>query len=205
MVSRLMNKAVLAACLWALSTTGAWALTLNITSGGLTATNANYGCPTGASLCQTNADFALSAPASASGYIDINAAGTIATINLFVSSVSFENPALPPGSPITFTNVTYTGTINVFSVGDVISSLGPGTGSVSGTVNGNPFSVSPQISILNCAGGLCGITFGKPGFTNVEAHDWVHTFNVGVAVPEPIAAALVALGVAGLLLRTRRS
>lgn len=199
MVSKMLNKVVMAASLWALSTTGAWAL--SITSGGLTATNANYGCPTGSPLCQSNADYTLSAPANATGSIELNLAGTIATVNMFVSSVTFAPTGA--GSPITFTGVTYTGTVNVFSVGDVISSLGPGTSTVSGTVNGNPFSVSPQLAILNCAGGLCGVTFGKTGFTNVESHDWVHTFNVGV--PEPASALLVLLGVAGLVVRMRRS
>jgi hypothetical protein len=93
----------------------------------------------------------------------------------------------------------------VFSAGDSITGLGPGAGSVSGTVEGNPFAVLPQISILNCGGGVCGITFGKTGFTNVEGHDWVHTFNVNVVVPEPMSAVLVALGVAGMLLRSRSS
>ncbi|MGH9887153.1 MAG: PEP-CTERM sorting domain-containing protein [bacterium] len=210
MVSKMLSKLFMAASLWALSTTGAWALSLTITSGGLTAANANYGCPTGSSLCQTNADFALSAPANASGTIDINAAGTIATINLYVGSVSFSPTGA--GSPITFAAATYSGTVNVLSGTGFVSSVGPGAGSLSGTVGGSPFSASPSISILNCSvsgsTALCGITFGKAGFTNVADHDWVHTFNVSATsnpVPEPTTALLVVLGAAGLLFRARRS
>jgi hypothetical protein len=210
MLRRWLSKSFMAAGLWALSTTGAWALSLTITSGGLTAANANYGCPTGSALCQTNADFALSAPASATGTIDINAAGTIATINLYVSNAVFAPTGA--GSPITFAAATYSGTVNVLSGAGFVSSVGPGAGSLSGTVDGSPFSVSPSISILNCtlSGGtaLCGIAFGKAGFTNVAAHDWVHTFNVTASttpVPEPASALLVLFGVAGMLVRTRRS
>jgi hypothetical protein len=208
--TRWMNRALAAAGLWALSTTGAFALTLQIVGGGMTATNLNYGCPTGAANCQTGSDFSLTSAANAAGSIVINDAGTLATITLEVGSVSFTPTG--GGSPIVFGPVTYTGTASVFSTSSSITGLAPGAGVVTGNVNTTPFLVYPSIFNLNCAipggTGQCGLTFGRTGFTGVAGHDWVHTFNVTVStvpVPEPATALLVAFGVAGLLLRSRRA
>lgn len=207
MATRWLNGALVAAGLWVLSTTGAWAITLQIVGGGLTATNLNYGCATGSISCQVQSNYDLASAVTASGTIDINAAGTIATISLYVDSVTF-NPQ-GSGSPITFSAMTYTGTAPIFTAGSTISGLGPGTGTVSGDVNATPFSANPSIFNLNCAfpggTGQCGLTFGRTGFTNIAGEDWVHTFNVNVTVPEPATALLAALGVAGLLLRSRRA
>ena len=86
---------------------------------------------------------------------------------------------------------------------------GFGTGSVSGTANLSAFGVTPSVNIT-CSYpsgiGTCGITFGRTGFTGVEGHAWVHTFNVSVvALPEPATALLVVFAAAGLLLRSRRA
>ena len=208
MTTQWINRALAVAGLWALSTTGAWALTLQIVGGGLTATNLNYGCPAGSANCQVSQDFTLTSAASASGTIDINAAGTLATISLYVPSVSFTPTG--GGAPIVFSAATYAGTASVLSTASSITGLGPGAGSVSGNANASPFAVYPSIFNLNCAipggTGQCGLTFGRTGFTGVAGQDWVHTFNVTVTtVPEPATALLAVLGVAGLLLRTRRA
>mgnify|MGYP003477600082 FL=1 len=71
MATKWLHRVVTIAGLWALSTTGASALTLQIISGGLSATNLNYACPTGSANCSVSRDFELSALAPASGSIVI--------------------------------------------------------------------------------------------------------------------------------------
>ena len=59
-----LARAAMAAGLFALMTTGAGAVTLNVVSGGLEAANANYGCPTAPGNCVLAArDYALASPA----------------------------------------------------------------------------------------------------------------------------------------------
>jgi hypothetical protein len=119
--------------------------------------------------------------------------------------VTFLGPA---ASTITFAEVDYTGSVNLTDYGGgIYSQDGSATGSVEGTAGGNPFSVSPTIVNMQCGipggAGTCGLSFRSPGFENVEGHDWVHTFNLTVALPEPTTALLVVLGLAGLALRSR--
>ena len=209
-----LERTVLIAGLLALATTGAQAVTLNITAGGMEATNANYGCPTAPGTCVLAArDYSLVAPAIAIGQIVINPAGTVVAISLSVTSATFSGP----GGPISFGPATYLATLSGPSV--VTTPIGPGTGgissgfgtgSVSGSANATAFAVSPNVSIsCNYPGGTgqCGITFGEAGFTNVIGHDWRHTFNVTVvqSIPEPTTGLLVVLGLAGLALRSHRA
>jgi hypothetical protein len=207
-----LARAVIVVGLMTLTTAPAQALTLNIVAGGLEADNLNYGCPTAAGICVLAArNYGLAADVTATGSIEIDLTGTIVDIALYVSSATF-NPT-GPGSPITFGPATYlahlTG-VTTTPIGPGAGGIAPksGTGSVSGDINGSPFSVSPFVSI-NCqypgGAGQCGISFGEAGFTNLLGHDWKHTFNVTVvALPEPATALLVTLGLAGFLLRTRR-
>lgn len=205
MAMKWLARTLAAAAVWALSATGAQALTLQIVGGGLTATNLNYGCPTGSANCLTSADYSLAGAAAATGSLDIT--GSVMTISLYVPSVSFNGP----GSPIAFTGMSYSGTATVSSVGGSIFQSGAGSGTVSGFVNGaTPVSETPGIFNINCltsgGSGQCGITFGRTGFTDVAGEDWVHTFNVNVTVvPEPATLLLLTLGAAGLALRARRA
>jgi len=204
MAARWFHRSLTAAGLWALSTTGAWALTLQIVGGGLTAENLNYGCPAGSAPCSSFKDFTLTTGgATATGTIDISV-GNVATISLFVNSVSFT-PTVP-GSPFTFTSTTYTATIGV-STTATPAAFGSGVGYVTGFANGTPFAAAPNMS-LNCSypGGVgqCGLSVGTVGFTSIEGHDWRQQFNVTVqAIPEPGLTLLAALGIAGLVLRAR--
>ena len=202
MARRWLRTLGLAAALLALPTAGAQALTLNIVGGGQEAGNLNYGCPTASGTCGEAArDYSLTAPAAATGSISINDDGTILSIEILSAGSIFDTT--PAGSPVSFANVVYEASLTTFGTSPGSIDFGFGTGSVSGTVNGNPFSVSPSVSITCLYPGQCGITFGEGGFTNVLGHDWMHTFNVTVVVPEPAHALLVALGLAGLALRAR--
>jgi hypothetical protein len=203
----MMKRLALALGIWLLATAPSFATTLNVTAQGLVATNANYGCPTGSANCQTSLDFQLAGPAAATGSISTNAAGTLATISLDVASATFS-PVPGPGSNDVFTNVHYAGTVSVFTTASVISQLSPATGSVSGLLNGTPFTSSSLVLNLTCAlsggTGQCGVAFGPQSFT-VGGQDWLHTFNVVVVTPEPATAMLLCLGLAGLALHRRRS
>lgn len=208
MVSKWLGRALIGAGLWALTTTGASALTLQVVGQGLWAIPQNYGCLTGSANCLSSADFALGSSAAATGTIIINGAGTLATINLQVASSTFLGPSL---STITFAGATYTGSVAISTFGSNYFQSGAASGAVSGTANLNAFAVLPSITNLNCGlvlgAGQCGLTYGfTGGFANVQAHDWVHTFNLNVvALPEPSSALLVALSVASLLIRSRRA
>jgi hypothetical protein len=183
------------------------ATVLVVTSLGLTAPNANYGCPSASADCFTSLDFQLAGPANATGAITLNDAGTIAQISMDVASVTFAT--VPGGGPsAVFTNVHYQGAVTVFSSPGVISQLpAPGPGSVTGLLNGTPFTSSAEISNLVCttsAGtGQCGVAFGPQSFA-VNGQRWLNTFDVFVRVPEASALLLAALGALGGLALRRR-
>lgn len=210
-----LARAATVAGLFALLTTSAQAVTLNIVSGGLgTNVAATYGCPTAAGNCSlAQRDESLLADATAVGSITVNGAGTVVGISLFVGTANFNGT----GGPISFGPATYLATLSGASV--ITTPIGPGTGGISsglgtgtitGNVNGNPFSIPSASVSISCSypggTGQCGISFGENGFSNVLGHDWRHQFDVTVvaALPEPTTALLVALGLAGLARRSRK-
>ena len=206
---RMRNRIAIALGAWLLATSGAYATTtFNVIANGLTAPNANYGCPVGSANCLTSLDFQLTGTGPATGTIVLNTGGTLATISMDVASVTFAT--VPGGGPSdVFSNVHYAATVAVFSTATVISQLGPGAGTVSGSLNGNPFATPSAVYNLTCAvsggTGQCGVAYGPQVFT-VDGHNWLHTFDVVVApvpLPEASTLLLVLLGAAGLTLRRK--
>jgi PEP-CTERM motif len=182
---------------------------LVVTQNGLTAPNANYGCPAGSLNCLTSLDYQLLGPADALGSIVVDDTGTIATISMDVASATFAPTG--GGANIVFSNVHYAGAVTVFSTSTIVSQTVPGSGTVTGLIDGNPFSTPSAIYNLTCAiggtTGQCGVAFGPQSFS-ADGHDWLHTFAVLVKpstpVPEPSTILFVVLGAAGLTLRRRR-
>ena len=175
------------------------ATTYQVTANGLVAPNQNYGCPSGSANCLTSTDFSLSGTGAATG--DIIVTGSVATLSFDVASVLFAPTGA--GSNLQFTNVHYSGTVNVFSSAGIVSQIGFATGSVSGLLGGNPFTAAALVTNLTCATGAvfgsCSVMFGPSGFS-AGGQDWLHTFDVLVknpdAVPEPSLALLALLGAA---------
>ena len=132
---------------------------------------------------------------------DIVVTGAVATLSLDVASVLFVPTGA--GSNLEFTNVHYSGTVNVFSTASIVSQIGFATGSVSGLLDGNPFTAAALVTNLTCAtdtfGGSCSVMFGPGGFS-AGGQDWLHTFDVLVKVqiplPEPSLALLALLAAA---------
>jgi hypothetical protein len=175
---------------------GASAATFQVTANGLVAPNQNYGCPAGSANCLTSKDFSLSGTGDATGSIVVT--GSVATLSLDVASVLFVPIA---GLNAQFTNVHYSGSVNVFAASNIVSQIGSATGSVSGLLNGDPFSAPAIVTNLTCAtsgaSGSCSVMFGPGGFS-AGGQDWLHTFDVLVNVPEPSLALLALLGAAVL-------
>jgi len=206
---RMRNRIALAlaACLLASSPALA-TTTFNVIANGLTAPNANYGCPLGSLNCLTSLDFQLTGTGPATGTIVLDDTGTLATLSMDVATVTFVT--VPGGgSSDVFTNVHYSGIVSVFSNASIVSQLGPGTGTVSGLLNGTPFLTPSAVYNLTCAvsggTGQCGVAYGPQVFT-VDGHNWLHTFDVVVSpatIPEASTLLLVLLGAAGLTLRRK--
>jgi MYXO-CTERM domain-containing protein len=203
---------------WLLSTSSALAApfifngVVVVSGGGLIAPNANYGCPAGSANCLTSLDFQLVSSTPASGVIEEGyqpgSSLEVGWISLQIASVTFA-PTSGSGPNIEFTNLDYEAFVPVQHLSLIQS--GPGTGTITGMVNGTPFSTASAVYNLACAGsggglgfhGQCGVAFGPQLFT-ADGHDWLNTFNVTtVAGPEPELAALVLLGLTGLALRRR--
>ena len=153
------------------------ATTYVVTNNGLIAPNQNYGCPAGSANCLTSKDFGLVGTSLATGTITLDP--TIASLSLDIASVQFAPTG--SGSNVTFTNVHYSGTVNVFSGPGFVSQSGAATGSVSGLLDGTPFTAPALVTNLTCttAGstGNCSVMFGPSGFS-AGGQDWLHTFGV---------------------------
>jgi hypothetical protein len=206
---RMTKRISIALGVWLLATAPAFASTLfTVAANGLTSTSANVGCPAGSFDCFVSRDFQLAAPANATGTITLNSAATIATISLDIASVTFASVPGGGASDV-FTNVHYQGAVSVAGSSTNFSqNVAPGPGSVSGFLNGTPFTSSSAIVNLSCfvvGSGQCGLAFGPQAFA-VDGHNWLHTFDMFVTatpIPEPSAILLVLLGAAGLTLRRR--
>ena len=206
---KISNRIATALALWLLATSSAFAATtLYVTQNGLTAPNANYGCPAGSLNCLTSLDFQLLGHADATGTIVLDDTGTIATISMDVASATFA-PSSGVGPNMVFTNVHYAGSVSVFSTSTIISQLGPGSGTVTGSLDGNPFSTSSAVYNLTCAissgSGQCGVAYGPQSF-EAGGQDGLHTVAVFVTttpLPEPSTLLFGLLGAAGLTLRRR--
>jgi len=179
-----------------------------VTGGGLIAPNANYGCPAGSADCLVSHDYELVGTASASGTLmDGYQNGVLPEgiqIDLFVPSATFASTT--GGPDLVFTDVSY----DAFVPNQPLSLIqnGPGTGTVTGFLNGTPFSttsgvyntvcVSTGAPVLGGQAGQCGLAFGPQLFT-AGGENWLQTFNLTTGPgPEPADASLVLLGLAGL-------
>lgn len=178
------------------------ATTYVVSGNGLIAPNQNYGCPAGSANCLTSKDYDLVGTALATGTIIVDP--SVATLSLDVASVQFAPTG--GGANAAFTNVHYSGTVNVFTAPGIVSQTGFATGSVSGLLDGTPFTAPAIVTNLTCtttgSTGNCSVMFGPSGFS-AGGQDWLHTFGVLVSVPEPSLALLALLGAAGLALRAR--
>ena len=182
-----------------------------VSGGGLLAPNANYGCPQGSADCLSSLNFELVSSAPATGVIEEGyqpgSSVEVGWISLQIASATFA-PTSGSGPSIEFTNLDYEAFVPVQHLSLIQSA--PGTGTITGMVDGTPFSTTSAVYDLTCASsalppfaGQCGVAFGPQLFT-AEGENWLHTFNVTtVAGPEPALAGLVLLGLAGLAMRRR--
>ena len=189
---------------------------VTVAGGGIVAPNANYGCPAGSADCLASKNFDLVGtgpvtpfPGGSSFIMEgfQNGSGPeVAWINFDVASVTFAPSG--GGASQVFTNVHYEAFVPVLPLSFIQSA--PGTGTVTGLLNGTPFSTTAAVYNLVCATvngvGQCGVAFGPQLFT-AGGENWLHTFNVNVVPgPEPAGVSLVLLGlvgVGGLALRRR--
>ncbi|HTO08277.1 MAG TPA: hypothetical protein VMR86_14615 [Myxococcota bacterium] len=217
----MMRKLTLALAAWLLSAAPAHAsfifnFGVTVTGGGLLAPNANYGCPVGSADCLASEDFALVSSTPASGVVlDGYQNGQLpegGLIDILIANATFA-PVSGVGPDVVFTNLRYQAFVPVLQFSLIQS--GPGTGTVSGEIDGVPFTTDSAVYNLVCAGaggpgtfsGQCGVAFGPQVFT-AGGHNWLQTLNVTTGgFPEPGAAALGLLGglagLGGLFLRRR--
>ena len=143
-------------------------------------------------------------------------------ITLNVASALMPAEAGPNGTfgfagveNILFTNVTYsvTGLLASDIGGGVLTGINTAVGTISGTyelldgslasVSGpTAFSDTAVFGALSCVSGtLCGFQVGAIGDFELDVngtlHDFTHTFNV--SIPEPTTAAMVMLGLLGIV------
>ena len=181
---------------------------LDVTGGGLVAPNASYGCPAASADCLVSQNYELvGAPAAggslADGYQDGHAPEGV-LITLFVPSATFASTG--GGPDLVFTNVSYQAFVPNLPLSFIQN--GPATGTVSGLLDGVPFSTTSAAYNLTCAvvsyAGQCGVAFGPQLFT-AGGENWLQTFNLDVHVgPEPSATSLVAVCLAGVAVRALR-
>jgi hypothetical protein len=216
---------VVVLCVWLLFVGSALAVPVGfifnggvtVSGGGLLAPETNYGCPAGSADCLGDEDLALVSSSPASGVIldgyQHGAAPEGGLIEIYIANATFA-PVDGIGPNVVFTNLYYQAFVPVLQFS--LEQSAPGTGTVSGEIDGVPFTTQSAVNNLLCVGngnppspggqiGECGVSFGPELFT-AGGQSWLHTLHVTAGgFPEPGAAALVLLGLAGLALRRASS
>jgi hypothetical protein len=184
----------------------------------LTVTTASLGAALG---CTDNAcindTLTLGSGTAGSGTLDIS--GSVLTFSITLPSYDLVPSQGADDNGVTqlnFTNVTYTGTASLFQSGPVYAITG-GSTSISGTQTpvgagtGGAFSASNSLLGGQCTdlgtSVVCGITISPQTDFNFDVNGqtrhFSQTMNLTAVVPEPGAAVLFAVGLAGLAARRR--
>jgi hypothetical protein len=194
--------------------TGASALSINSANSGL---DQGVGC-TSTSCLTVLYDLAASAPVT--GTIDITGSTLNFSIQLASASMNATGAGDGAVTALSFSNVTYSGSVGVTLNGSSYNVNAAQVGAVSGTVTptgaGSATSIAGTTVLVTgvCSGTpgsslQCGLIFGPQSnfsaIVNGNTRFFRHTVDVFAAVPEPGTAILIGAGLFALGARRREA
>jgi hypothetical protein len=172
-------------------------------------------CPTSL-LCPGNPTLSLTTDGAVSGSFVYDDVANTVSLSLTLLAPAVFTGGGPPATLLPGTVFTVSGipVLNIPLGGGAFELVqtGSATGVVSPVGWGAPYSQvvgTPDVSSLDCTVGLgsdqCGVSFGPGGNVitdGVNGYQVLETFNVNV--PEPATVAILSMGLAGLVLASRR-